>query len=397
MPQFQPFANDDFSLNINARERRFRAVEHPNAVGIAHAMEGAKAIVYRIRNLDKPTDYYALKVMKAKHREAAVERICNQLDSLKNMSGLVICERRCLSPNVAFETIKTHPNLEYAILMPWVQGQSWFDVLYLGKKQKSIFSKSQSFKLASSLLGILYGLEKAGIAHCDLSAGNIILDPGRLKVELLDVEEMFAPNFKEPSYIPTGTPGYQHQKNRIGLWHAKADRFAGAILLGEMLGWYDSNVRISSYGESYFAPDELQSKECTRLMILAEAISNHHPDLALLFKAAWEAPTLGDCPSFSEWWSAFRRIQGGPTSEILTNQSSIGMNGTPFWVGFSGSLPKLSPEEHEHPDNSEFKSTVTQDVTPVRWDNSPLDIPKQPANEPPIRWIGSLIDDQDEK
>lgn len=96
MPVFEPAANEQFHIRIHSRERHFQALEHPRAPGFAHAMEGGKAFVYRIKELNPSGGEYALKVMKAKHRDPSLEEICNKLDGLKSAPGLGVCERSCL-------------------------------------------------------------------------------------------------------------------------------------------------------------------------------------------------------------------------------------------------------------------------------------------------------------
>lgn len=70
--------------------------------------------------------------MKLKYQDPSLKVVCSKLRSLKTMPGLEVCNRLCLSLSTAPETVKQHPRLQYAILMPWIQGQSWFNVLCSG-------------------------------------------------------------------------------------------------------------------------------------------------------------------------------------------------------------------------------------------------------------------------
>ena len=388
MPKFDPSANDDFCLRICSQEKRFRVVEHPNAAGMPHAMEGAKATVFRVKNLDTREDHYALKLMKKLHRIPYLEELCTKLDALKELPGLVVCERRCLSPSVAQETIDQLYNLKYSILMPWVAGQSWFDVLHLGKKGKSLFSKSQAMQLASNLAQILSGLEQRGIAHCDLSAGNAIIDPGKLQIELIDVEEIYAPGFQEPLFNLMGTPGYQHRTSKHGQWRRKGDRFAGAIMIAEMLGWYDYDVRTSSYGESYFDQREVQSTQCQRFSILHKAISGHHPELANLLQKAWDSTSLDDCPSMHEWDRALKQAKENQPIREVRASSSIGTTFSPFWAN-------PAPESDE-PENKNViwvteQGTKTRETRPAQPNVMPESGP-QSISQKLFEWVKSVAD-----
>jgi hypothetical protein len=118
---------------------------------------------------------------------------------------------------------------------------------------------------------------------------------------LVDLEEMYGPGFVEPREIPAGSPGYAHISAPKGLWSEEADRFSGAILLTEMLTWHDPAVREAAWGESFFAPRDMQN-ENDRLDILRNSLENHFGGRILeLFDQAWRSDSLRDCPSFAEW------------------------------------------------------------------------------------------------
>jgi hypothetical protein len=293
--------------------------------------------------------------MKSQHRDPALVSICASLDRLKNRPGLAVCERLCLSPDVAGSTIKEFPTLEYAVLMQWVRGLSWFDNLC----QRSFRpSQSESLKLAANLARIIAGLEADGIAHCDLSAANVLFDPNSQQVELIDLEDLFTPGSIPPQAIPCGTPGYQHLTSPEGQWHARGDRFAGAILLCEMLGWYESAVRAACYGESFFLPAELQQPSCPRLEVLTAAISRHHPAFGSLLRRAWFSRSLDECPSLAQWSQVFTAAQSPSSATwvpISIAPPNIGVRAQPqpFWV-------PLAVPERSHP------------------------------SEPPVKWLNGL-------
>lgn len=371
MPPFDPEPEETFSLRIDAQERNFRALRNPLAPTYAHSMEGGKARVYKIESLDAGSHIYALKVMKSKHRDPGLEQTCNNLDKLKDIAGLDVCERACLSPSRARDTISRFGNLEYSILMPWIQGKSWADVLEMAKKGQNILDKDGSILLASNFANVLAKLEANSIAHCDLSAGNIIIDPDptKLQIELIDVEDLFALGFAQPAYLPLGTPGYQHKTSGAGQWHARGDRFAGAILLSEMLGWYDDTVRSTSYGESYFDSAELQSANCRRLDLLIISISRHSNDLATLLKRAWSSANLDDCPAISEWDQTMKKIRLGKYvvfEEPL--KPTIGAKSPPIWTPLLKEPPKIEWEQNK-PNLDEWNNEADK-KNPSSWDQS---------------------------
>jgi hypothetical protein len=63
-------------------------------------------------------------------------------------------------------------------------------------------------------------------------------------VELLDLEGVYISGIPSPKRLSHGSPGYQHCRlGRQGQWSPYGDRFAGAILLTEMLTWWNPVVR----------------------------------------------------------------------------------------------------------------------------------------------------------
>jgi hypothetical protein len=314
VPRFDPGPGEAVALDGVGR---FRAVPHPAAPAYVHAAEGARAVVYRLADVDGGGGY-ALKVLKPRYRERSLVERCAAVDGLKGIPGMAVCERHCLTTRTAPGAVALHPELEFAILMPWVEGDTWYDVLRAGTAGPRLRDPAAALRTAGHLAALLAALEARGVAHCDLSAGNLIVGPGG-EVWLVDVEDVFGPGLSRPPSVPAGTPGYQHRASTDGLWAAHADRFAGAVLLGEMLGWHDDGVRAAAAGDSYFAPGELQQRDSPRLALLLAAVRAHRggETLAAVLLRAWTAERLEDCPALGEWdraLAAARReaVFGGP-------------------------------------------------------------------------------------
>jgi hypothetical protein len=123
-------------------------------------------------------------------------------------------------------------------------------------------------------------------------------------VELVDLEGLYAPGMTRPQELSSGSAGYAHRQARGGLWGPEADRFAGAVLLAEMLGWCDPQVVQAAWGESYFDPQEMQ-QETPRYHTLVEALERQWgSSVARLLERAWRSDSLLDCPTFGEWMVA---------------------------------------------------------------------------------------------
>ena len=300
---FRPQVDDQLTINGTT----YRTTEHPAAPGVPYGQEGRQAIVYQLTADDDARR--ALKVFKPRYRLPALVSLAGKLKRFADLPGLSVCRRTVLSPQRHGDLLGQYPDLTYGVLMPWVEGPTWMEVLL----EKRELSPAQSLTLARSLTETLAAMEERGVAHCDLSGPNVLLPAllpspaggrgvgGEGGVALVDVEQLHAPGLERPELLPGGSPGYAHKTAPDGLWGSVADRFAGAVLLAEMLGWCDERVRETAWGENYFDPAEMQ-QDCERYHILVQVLREYWGDsVATLFGRAWRSETLADCPSFGEW------------------------------------------------------------------------------------------------
>ena len=115
---------------------------------------------------------------------------------------------------------------------------------------------------------------------------------------------MFHPEFKTPKDVPDGTAGYGHPRNAgKGCWNRNGDRFAGSILLVEMLTWHQQAVRDAAADVSLFEPDEL-CRPSVKYRQVRDAVAAHSSRAAELFTQAWESDGLSTCPSMADWQRA---------------------------------------------------------------------------------------------
>ena len=297
---FRPTVGAILSINnIN-----YKFTEHPVAMGMPYGQSGRRATVYQI--VDDNGKFYAIKIFTQAFRDPRVASGVDLLKPYAEMPGLEVCERFVVTSENQPELTGEFENLCYSVVMPWIYGETWQEFLLGGKAIKN----EESIAIARSFAQILKSMEEKSIAHGDLSGPNVLL-PGLSNfnntssqsslVALVDVEDIYAPEFEEPSKLPGGSAGYAHKTAQDGVWGDESDRFAGAILLAEMLGWSDEEVRQVSYGEQYFDLDEMQVNS-DRYQILLKALKeNHNPKYADLLSKAWESDTLSDCPKLSEW------------------------------------------------------------------------------------------------
>ena len=281
-------------LLLKIQNKVYEITEHPTAKGVPYGQEGRRAVVYQLVSEDN--ENFALKVFKDRFRVPGMVGVAERLEPYANISGLQVCERIVLTASRHRDLLTQYPEMTYAVLMPWVEGPTWQEILLT----EDTFSPARSLTLAKRFAEIMVGMEEISLAHCDISGANLLIQ-ARDQPALVDLEEMYNPDFIKPESLPAGSPGYAHKTAPKGLWNARTDRFAGAVLLVEMLSWHDPTAREASWGESYFSPRDMQN-ENQRLDLLRKSLERHYgkriPDL---FNQVWLSDSLRDCPTFAEW------------------------------------------------------------------------------------------------
>jgi serine/threonine protein kinase len=223
---------------------------------------------------------------------------------------MLVCKQAVITADGFPELVGEYEDLDYAMVMPWIEGDTWFDTLE--KRQKVTLDQSRA--LAESMAWVLYALELNQLAHCDLSSGNVIIDPNMDQVHLVDVEDLYSPWLNIPPMVPAGTPGYHHKESsKNGQWSPLGDRFAGIILMAEMLGWAHPDVRAKAWGESYFSPNEVQ-QQSERYDTLIKALRIYASGFAEAFEAAWQSEKLEQCPPLKTWYDLLDALPRDPVA-----------------------------------------------------------------------------------
>ncbi len=288
---YRPKPNNE--IEIDAITYRF--TEHPAAPGMAYGQTGRRATVYQVRAQDG--SLHALKVFTRAWRDPRNAVSAQRLRAFASLPGLQVCERTVFTPETHAELIGAYPDLEYAVLMAWVSGETWQEVMLNGRP----LSIDQSREIGLAFLSILERMERESLAHCDLSGPNVLMQFSPIQVALVDVEDLYGPDLARPDKVGGGSSGYAHKTAPRGLWQANADRFAGAILLAEMLGWCDERVRRIGYGEQYFDPAEVQQSSERYQVLYSVLREKWDSGVADAFARAWFSETLEECQSFQEW------------------------------------------------------------------------------------------------
>jgi hypothetical protein len=207
--------------------------------------------------------------------------------------------------------------------MPWMAGDPWGDVLSLVAQGKRAYTPEQALHIAKEKLDVLVSLERESLVHCDLSAGNAILqngkggnsplhtvdssgsvhwqggqEPGHYHLHLIDLEDMVIRGKKPMTFTP-GSPGY----SLPGVARTdclEGDRYAGAILIAEALVLGMPYAKNLTSGEGVFRGNRNDAKARERFHYIFPQLQRQQPDFANLLLRAWNAETLGDCAPLSE-------------------------------------------------------------------------------------------------
>jgi endogenous inhibitor of DNA gyrase (YacG/DUF329 family) len=281
---------------INLRGGTLFLIKDTQWQGVEAAVQfgGRKASVYQGRHQGR------LVAVKAFHRAFALADNFLSMLALRpfaDVPGLAVCNRDVVRDEEAVGAGAS--GLSWSVVMPWIDGQPW--AAYID--QKLPIDPPTCLALAQQTAKILAGLERHDLAHADLSAGNVIvtrLAPSPA-IELIDVEDMFHPTFKTPTHVPDGTPGYGHPANRgKGCFNPYGDRFAGAILLVEMLTWHDPEIRASAADLSLFEQAEL-CQPTAKYRMVRNTVAMHSNSAAALLDRAWHSSGLSECPTLADW------------------------------------------------------------------------------------------------
>ena len=120
---FHPQINDQLRID----DTTYRIAEHPAAPGMPYGQEGRQAMVYRL--VAAGDDTRALKVFKPRFRVPALVGLSRRMVPFADLPGLEVCRRVVFEPRRHAVLLRRYPELTYAVLMPWVAGPTWMEVL----------------------------------------------------------------------------------------------------------------------------------------------------------------------------------------------------------------------------------------------------------------------------
>jgi type II secretory pathway pseudopilin PulG len=194
-------------------------------------------------------------------------------------------------------------DLQYSALMAWIKGKTWNDILFRADTGGAVYGRDVALRLSSRFLDVMAALEREGVAHTDISPGNVIVDLERNDVQLVDLEDLYVPGVPKPKTQNTGTQGYRHpsaDSDQKTTWCAEGDRYSTAVMAAEMLLLSNPVLRAEERDNGFFGGSRTNAASMQRFNANFTFLQSIAPEFAALFKTAWMSPTLDACPRISE-------------------------------------------------------------------------------------------------
>jgi hypothetical protein len=373
MSEFNPGPRDRLVIGGQV----FQVMPHPAVPTFAFGQEGRKAFVYQVA-ASVGGGLYALKKFKPAYRVAELVDVCDALARFAGWPGLEVCDRQCLHRGAHDDALDRYPDLEYAVLMPWITGSTWYDIVIA----TTSLSRLESLTFANAMAQVLSALEEAGLAHCDIAAPNVIINGATGQAHLIDVEDLYSPSFNPPGALPAGTDGYAHKTASAGLWGPSADRFAGAVIMAEMVAWHSPEIRRAADEEHFFSVDEMQ-QDSPRYRLMRRTLAETDPLLAELFDQAWFSETLDDCPRLKDWYEVINQAYNKERlSKVVADWQPISI---------SGPLPDAAPRPFVPPEPAPASEPPFAAPEPTVTASQPSGLPRPIESVPPPQigtWTG---------
>ena len=270
-----------------------------------YAESGKEGTVYKVR---KEQEQYALKVFYPPYRDKRLLENTDKLDRFKELEGFRVAKRTVITPEGFPDLLNKFPDLTYAVLMPWIEGTVWGNLM---TETNPTLQLEHYVQIAHALTRVVSHLELQGLAHCDLSNNNFIIAESPAGIQLIDVEDMYAPDMPRPvPDVSYGSIGYRTKWiAEKGLWGPESDRFSMAVLCSEMLTWHNEEIRANKSGNTSFFDEEEIGEESDRYKLMVSYLSHHADDLPALLERAWFSTTFEQCPTVAEWREAVRKLK----------------------------------------------------------------------------------------
>ena len=301
----------------------FLALEASGPASVfVYAESGKEGTVYKVL---KNKEQYALKVFYPQYRDKRLLENTDKLSRFKDLEGFRVAKRTVITPDGYPDLLKKYPDLTYAVLMPWIDGTVWGNLML--ETDPSLRSENY-FQIAHGLTKVVSSLELQGLAHCDLSSNNFIIAKSPAGIQLIDIEDMYAPDMPRPiPDVSYGSIGYRTKWiAEKGLWGPESDRFSLAVLCSEIIAWPNPEIQENKSGSTSFFEEEEIGENSDRYRLMVSHLASQSDELPELLERAWFSNEFVECPTVIEWRDAIRKMQVKASlqeSPYVEDQSNI--------------------------------------------------------------------------
>jgi hypothetical protein len=405
LSDFEPKANT--SIRLFGEEHVVQP--HPEVSHLPYSQEAGRAVVHQLVN--QQGQYFAFKVFKDKHRNRALLDAIQKLKCVENYAGLRVAQRRVVKPSDP--AAQRYRNLAYAMLMPWINGNTWFDILLKAETNGTYLHdcfdirRSTAIRLCNRFLEIMAGLETNNVAHTDIAAGNVMVNLDPIDVQLIDVEDIYMPDWAPPLVLNKGSDGYRHLSGDEGetTWKAEGDRYSAAVLAAEMIVLTNQELASETTADGFFRENRGSPLGVEQYKEARGWLEKTAPGFAKVFERCWFAESLQGCPKISELRIPIKELANSiPQKSIqsVPQESTQTVDIPPLLPPPKGTVEWMEPDATGSYNGGDPKGEVTPPSEgPVRWHRSvdslpePEDEDTAPEHDHPViklvMFIGKLV------
>lgn len=302
---FEPEPGTRINLK-NDEVIEFLALEASGPASVfVYAESGKEGTVYKVL---KNQEQYALKVFYPHYRDKRLLENTDKVSRFKDLEGFRVAKRTVITPETHPNLLREFPDLTYAVLMPWIEGTVWSNLML---ETDPALQPENYVQIAYALTRVVSSLELQGLAHCDLSSNNFIIAKSPSGIQLIDIEDMYGPDMPRPiPDVSYGSVGYRTKWiAEKGLWGPESDRFSIAVLCSEILTWHNPEIQENKSGTTAFFDEQEIGEESDRYRLMAKHLSRQSDNLPVLLEKAWFSTEFAQCPTVVEWTDAVRKLQ----------------------------------------------------------------------------------------
>lgn len=201
--------------------------------------------------------------------------------------------------------------LHGAILTPQVAAPTWATLIDSIIEGGHVLSRLVRLLLCEKLSQRVEWLESAGLAHGELSAHSVLIDPVNVEIHAINWDNLFHPSLNPQPNSTVGTAGYiapfvkVNTSGANAMWHAHSDRFALSVLNFEIMLMRADSPRTSSGG--LFDQQDVFARSGQTLSHVRNGLHQSFPDAVKLLDQSLTASSFEQCPAPSDWLSLISR------------------------------------------------------------------------------------------